>query len=308
MPDLTVIILTLNEALHIERCIRNAQRVTRTVVVVDSGSTDGTSDIAAALGARVLQNPWVNYAMQINWALQHADIRTEWVMRLDADEYMDEALQRSLLETLNSAAPDISGFDVKRYVIFQGRLIRYGGGASPVRELRVWRHGNALCNDCWMDEHIVLRQGRCGFVKGALVDHNLRSLTWWTQKHNGYASREAVELLNLEYGIRADGPIPRGMSLFPKTKRVLRNQLYSRLPVGLRPMLYFFYRYVLRLGFLDGLPGLTFHVLQGFWYRFLADMKVVEVKRYMRSANCDVRTAVNAMLSIDVSATTRRRD
>jgi glycosyltransferase involved in cell wall biosynthesis len=305
MLDLTVIILTLNEALHIERCIRNALGVARAVVVVDSGSSDGTRDIAAALGARVLQNPWVNYATQINWALQHADIHAEWVMRLDADEYMDETLQRSLSDTLHSAAPEIGGFDVKRYVLFQGRLIQYGGGVSPVRELRVWRHGNAFCNDRWMDEHMVLQQGRCGLVKGMLVDHNLHSLTWWTKKHNGYASREAVELLNLEYGFRTDGPIPRGMSLFPKTKRALRNKLYSRLPVGLRPMLYFFYRYVLRLGFLDGLPGLTFHVLQGFWYRFLADMKVLEVKRHMRTANCDVATAIRSVLGIDLEATRR---
>jgi hypothetical protein len=126
-------------------------------------------------------------------------------------------------------------------------------------------------------------------------------LSWWTDKHNRYASREAVDLLNLEYGFMPHDSVAslQGGSQ-AGLKRWLKEVVYARLPGGLRAFAYFFYRYVIRCGFLDGRAGGAFHVLQGFWYRYLVDAKVAEVRRYMRDRNCDVRIAIEAVLGIRV--------
>ena len=118
-----------------------------------------------------------------------------------------------------------------------------------------------------MDGRTHRGSGRTVRVEGDLIDDNLNSLSWWTDKHNGYASREAVELLNLEFKFlqRVDGILPSERSR--AGKQWVKENIYAILPPGIRALLYFTYRYVMQLGFLDGRIGTTFHVLQGFWYR-----------------------------------------
>jgi len=183
---------------------------------------------------------------------------------------------------------------------FLGRPIRWGG-LFPIRVLRVFRHGAGRCEDRWMDEHILV-DGATADLSGEIVDDNLNSLTWWTEKHNAYASREVVDLLNLEYGFMAHETVAdiRGGQQ-AGVKRWLKEKVYARLPDGLRAFAYFFYRYVVRLGFMDGKEGTAFHVLQGFWYRYLVDMKLHEVQTYIKKNNVDVETAIRDVLGIDVS-------
>ena len=297
---LTVLILTYNEALHVERCVRSAQRVADEVLVVDSYSTDATVDIARRLGARVLQNGWTNYATQLNWSLQNGSIHTDWVMRLDADEYLDDRLLGSLRRALSEAPEAVGGFEVNRRIRFLGREIRHGGMA-PLWVTRVWRNGWARCEARWMDEHIVLSRGRISRLPGAIVDDNLNTLTWWTQKHNLYANREAVDLLDRRYGLGLAEPAESGLNRQARLKRWLKNRVYARLPLGVRPWLYFFYRTVLRLGVLDGARGMMFHTLQGLWYRLLVDAKVTEVERAMAERGCAAPDAIRQVLGIEVN-------
>lgn len=264
-PQLTIVILTRDEARHLERCLASVAGLPARVLIVDSGSTDATITIAEAAGARVLRHDWVNYARQFNWALDHGGIDTPWTMRLDADEVVEPALASAIIAFL--AAPgDRMGAIVNRRVEFLGRTIRWGG-VYPVPLLRLWRTGAGRCQDKWMDEHIEVG-GPITTLDGMLADINLNNIGWWTEKHNRYASREAVDTL-LRAAATGDG-------------RPLRFRLYALAPPGLRPLLYFLWRYVARLGFLDGWQGLVFHVLQGFWYRFLVDVKVWELRRLMR--------------------------
>ncbi|MFN3682010.1 MAG: glycosyltransferase family 2 protein [Nitrospira sp.] len=296
---LAAIILTFNEEKHLRRCIESLQGLPSQVLVVDCYSTDSTVEVARGLGARVVQHPWTNYAQQFNWALTQLSPDTEWVLRIDADEVLTPSLVREIKDRLPSIDPQVDGIYVGRYVTFQGKLLRYGG-LFPVKLLRLFRYGHGQCENRWMDEHIKVK-GRVVEFRGEMIDDNLNSLTWWTDKHNRYASREAVDLLNLEYGF-----IPRDSvaSLIggqqAGVKRWLKEVVYARLPVGWRAFAYFFYRYVLRLGFLDGQAGAAFHVLQGFWYRYLVDAKVAEVKRYMREQQVDVRVAIERVLDITV--------
>jgi hypothetical protein len=149
-----------------------------------------------------------------------------------------------------------------------------------------------------MDEHIQVA-GQTVEFSGELVDHNLNTLSWWIDKHNRYSSLEALELLNLEFSFKPNDPIGavRGGGEAAR-KRWIKEHLYAKWPGGIRAFTYFVYRYVIRLGFLDGREGAAFHFLQGWWYRFLVDCKVAEVKRYMRMHDARVETAIEHVLHI----------
>ena len=296
---LVAIILTLNEERHLARCLASVRAIASEIVVADCFSTDATLEIARAQGARVIQQEWVNYATQFNWALTQLDPDTDWVLRIDADEVLTPELRAEIQARLPGLGPDIDGVYCGRRMTFQGRPIRHGG-VFPVRVLRLFRYGRGQCENRWMDEHIKVAGPTVDFT-GELIDDNLNSLTWWTAKHNQYASREAVDLLNLEYHFMPHDTVAslRGGSQ-AGVKRWLKEQVYARLPGGFRAFAYFFYRYVIRLGFLDGQAGTAFHFLQGFWYRYLVDAKVAEVKRYMAASGCDVVEAIERVLAISV--------
>lgn len=294
---ITAVILTYNEEKHIQRCINSLHDVVQEIVVVDSFSTDLTVAIAENLGARVIQHSFFHHAAQFNWGLSQLDEKTDWVLRIDADEYLTPELASEIRSRLPSISQAVDGVAFGRRMKFQGRLIRHGG-VFPVQVLRLFRYGRGECENRWMDEHIKVIGLSVDF-KSELIDDNLNSLTWWTDKHNRYASREAVELLNLEYGFMARNSVAvTGGSAEARAKRLVKEMVYARLPGGFRAFAYFIYRYVLRLGFLDGHAGTAFHFLQAFWYRYLVDAKVAEVRRCMRDSSCCVHIAIERVLGI----------
>ena len=126
-----------------------------------------------------------------------------------------------------------------------------------------------------MDEHMVLAGGHVRRLPGRIVDHNLNTLTWWADKHNRYANREAADLLVLR--IAAGRPEASALTRQAALKRWLKSQVYAKLPLGVRPFVFWIYRLVFQLGFLDGARGVMFHTMQGLWYRLLVDSKVKEV-------------------------------
>lgn len=268
--DITVIILTYNEAMHIERCIASARRVTDKIYVVDSHSTDGTQELAQRAGAVVVEHDYVNQAQQMQWAIDNLDITSEWVMRMDADEYLTDKLVDEIKSRLPELPEDITGVYLPRDVIFQGRNVRHGRLHAP-KILRMWRRGCAYMEQRWMDEHMVLVNGNPVTFKSRFVDHNLSSLADWTQKHNNYSNRElAVEAMR-RYGIGDDDEALKG--------RNQKKGMYYRLPAFFRAGVYFSVRYFLLGGFLDGKAGLIWATLQAYWYRFLIDAKLNEMNR-----------------------------
>ncbi|OWU78015.1 spsA [Marinibacterium profundimaris] len=292
-------ILTRDEARHIGRALASVSRIARRIVVVDSGSTDDTIRIARAAGARVLRHPWTNYATQLNWALDQLPPETGWVLRLDADEIVTPPLAHEIARQLPLQSPDTDGIYVSRRMTFMGRPIRWGG-VFPVRVLRLFRHGRGRCEARWMDEHVLV-SGPTGDFGGEILDDNRNTLGWWTDKHNAYAAREVVDLLNLEHRFLAHETIAGLQRGRPSgVKRWIKEHLYARLPGGWRAGAYFLYRYVVRLGFLDGREGAAFHVLQGFWYRYLVDAKLYQVRRHMRETGADAPTAIAEVLGIRV--------
>ncbi len=277
-PSITAIVLTKDEGLHIRRCIESLIPAVQRVCIIDSGSIDDTLKIAESLGAGVFRNPWINYAAQFNWALGHCGISTDWVLRLDADEYLEPGLQLELQQSLSSIDADVHGILLKRKYFFMRSWIRHGG-MYPIHHLRLWRTGSAQLESRWMDEHAVLSSGRTAKFDGAFVDDNLRDLAWWSGKHIGYATREAVQALLDQFGLDASQAVNVRSGAQASVKRWVKKKVYNRLPLGLGPFLYLLYRLFPRLGILDGRRGIAFHVLQGFWYRLLVDLRRNELKR-----------------------------
>jgi glycosyltransferase involved in cell wall biosynthesis len=252
------------------------------MVVIDSFSTDRTVEIARSLGAEVLQHPWKNHADQFRWGLEAAAPNTPWVMRIDSDEYFEASVPELLGTLLPALADDVAGVTVKRKFIFRERWIRHGR-YYPTILLRIWRNGAGEIEQRWMDEHIILNRGRATLLEGGdLVDHNLNSLDAWIAKHNRYATLAMVDYLNREVGLFDEDSRIGATEGAAKRNRFLKNSVYARLPLYLRAVLIYVYRYVFRFGFLDGRVGLVFHFMHGFWLFMLIDAKLDEARDFIK--------------------------
>lgn len=294
---IVAIILTFNEELHIQRCLERLQGIVSDFLVIDSFSSDNTVKIAESYGAKVLQHKWVNYADQFKWGMSQVDSDADWIMRIDADEYLSADYAHAIQNKLLTLPLEVAGVYCGLRRIFQGKMIRFG--AVNISMLRLWRFGKGTMETRWMDEHVKL-DGKAIHFSGYIIDHNLNSLGWWTTKHNGYSAREVVDILNKEHQFLTTGVNKLNLKSPFGMKRWLKENVYAKLPGGIRAFAYFCYRYFFALGFLDGAAGLSFHFLQGFWYRFLVDAKLAEVKRVMRESNLSVSVAIKQVLDIDI--------
>jgi glycosyltransferase involved in cell wall biosynthesis len=278
MLDLSVVILTFNEEIHIRRCIENIKPIAKEIFIVDSFSTDKTVVIAESLGAKIYRNTWENnYARQFNWALTHLPTQTNWVLRLDADEYLTPESIDELNNKLDRLPEDITGVILKRRHVFIDKWIKKG--TYPVKLMRLFRYKKAFCEQRWMDEHIQLTEGVAIEFEHDFVDHNLNDLSWWITKHNGYAIREAIDLLDIELNLcettKVNALAGQGQAASKRNKKLS----YAKAPLFLRAFAYFIYRYIFRLGFTEGKEGFLWHFLQGWWYRTLVDAKIFEIKK-----------------------------
>ena len=242
---ISLIILTYNEEIHIGRLLENIAGFADEVFIVDSYSTDKTLEIAEKYGAKIIQHPFENQAQQFNWALDNLNIKNEWILRLDADEYLTPELKNEIADVLlNTETSDVSkidgdvrtsdvqninGFYIKRRVYFMGRWIKHGG-YYPAWFLRLFKKGKARSEQRAMDEHIVLLDGKAEKLKNDFIDDNRKDLTWWIGKHNNYASREVEEVLketrNKRQEINAGG-----ISGQTARKRWMKDNFYYRLPL-----------------------------------------------------------------------------
>lgn len=279
MLDISVLILTYNEEVHIQRCLENVRSFAKEVIIIDSYSTDNTIEIAKKYGAIILQNKWENnYAKQLNWGLQHAPIDTQWILRLDADEYLLPELIEELNDQLPNLSNDVTGVIFNRRHIFMGKWMKRG--IYPVKLLRLFRTGKGVCEQRLMDEHIQLLEGRSVEFKHDFCDHNLNDLSWFCHKHVNYAIREAVDLLDIELNLTGVAKTDENKHLNAQAlrKRMAKHR-YVKQPLFWRSFAYFCYRYFFKRAFLDGKIGFIWTFLQGWWYRTLVDAKIFEIKR-----------------------------
>lgn len=274
--SLTAIVLTYNEEKHLERCLKSLKNICDEIIIIDSYSNDKTEEISEKYNAKFYQNKFVNQAVQINWALENVKINSEWIIRIDADEYLTEKLVSNISKEIqNKPDSKINGFRVKRLMYFMDKPMKRGG-MYPIQHLRIWRNGFASCEQKWMDERMVLKNGIVKSIEGDLIDHNLNNITWWTNKHNNYATREAIDILDKIYDFTQTEEEVSNLFGKPEEQRRWLKIRYLKLPLFVRPILFVFFRYIIQLGFLEGKRGFVWSVLQCGWYRFLVDVKILE--------------------------------
>ena len=275
---LTVIILTFNEEIHIERAILNAQKISKKIIVIDSGSNDRTISIAKKYEIKLVNKSFTTFSDKLNWCIKELEITTPWVIRLDADEYFSNNFLSNFENLIKKYDTNLSAVYVNRELCFMSKPIKFGG-YYPNYSIRIWRNRTVLCETRYLDEHIILKEGYSVYSNLKIIDNPLYPLSKWIQKHNNYASLEAKTYLETIYQNHEN--IEINENLFGKSierKKWLKNNFYYKLPIFSRSFIYFFYRYILRLGFLDGIHGFIFHILHSFWYRYLIDSIIYENK------------------------------
>ena len=270
MTHLTVIILTYNEALHIARAVDNVIGWAEHVYVLDSGSSDETCKLAEERGAKVFSRKFDNYSNQRNYAIKELPIPTDWILFLDADEYLTQELKGEISNELLD--PKADGYYLKRFFFFMGKQIRWGG-YSPIWILRLFKKEKGIFQR-EINEHLVLN-GKSAKLQYYFVDDNKESLKVWWNKHIDYAYREAVDLMNSNsqiiktnfWGSQAD------------RKLWIRYKIWNRIPPYIRPIALFIFRYFFRLGFLDGKSGLMYYFYHGLVYTMIIDSFYLELKQ-----------------------------
>ena len=275
MPlPISVVVLTLNEESNLPACLSSLGDLAAETFVVDSGSTDSTLEIARKFGAVVMVHAFKNYSQQRNWALDNLPFTQEWILHLDADHRLTPALRQELQRHFQNGAPNsVQGFLIRRRTIFLGKWIRFGGH-YPVYHAVLFQRQAGRCEDRLYDQHFHV-SGKLEKLNGDIEDIWTNSLARFTDRHNRWSDLEAVQQVKKKHSL-PEGQIQPRIFGNPQQRRRYFKCQHERLPLLLRSFLYFFFRYVIRFGFLDGRRGLIFHVLQGFWFRFLVDAKIIE--------------------------------
>jgi len=279
--SLTVVVLTYNEERNLPECLASLEGLRAELVVVDSGSTDRTLEIAGQFNAKVVRHSFETHARQWRWALANVGLSTEWVLALDADQRLTPSLREEIGRTLAAQGPPgggPAGFFVRRRQIFRGRWIRHGG-YYPKYLLKLFRADQAWVDAGELVDHHFRVKGDVARLAHDLIEENRNEadISAWVAKHNRYAMLQALQEFEAELRRR---PPPRAALFGSPDERVeWLKRVWARLPLYLRPCLYFVYRYVFRLGFLDGTEGFVFHALQAFWYRLLVDIRLDELRR-----------------------------
>ncbi|HTA42754.1 MAG TPA: glycosyltransferase family 2 protein [Bryobacteraceae bacterium] len=274
---LSAFVLTRNEELNLEDCLRSLAGWCQDIHLVDSFSTDRTLEIAERYGAIIHQHKFEGHTKQRLWALRNLPFKNEWVLALDADHRVTEDLQKELAQRFASPPEGFEGLFVNRRQIFRGRWIRFGG-YYPKHQLKIFKHQCAYLDDLEFDYRFYVK-GKTGILKYDILEANQNEwkISWFIEKHNKFATELATEEIkrereNLQYltRVRFWGN--------PDQRILWLKKVWGRLPAYVRPFLLFTYRYFLCLGFLDGKEGFVFHFLQSLWFRLLVDIRREELE------------------------------
>ncbi|MCK4373895.1 MAG: glycosyltransferase family 2 protein [Candidatus Brocadiae bacterium] len=270
MP-LSTLILTLNEEQDLRGCLQSVGWC-GDVVVLDSLSSDGTQAIAESLGARFFQREFDDFAGQRNYAIDNIEFKHDWVFHLDADERFTPALLDECVSAISKDAH--SGFLVPSKMVLWGRWLKHAA-AYPVYQMRLTKLGEIRFAQYGHGQREFAAKRGIGRLSEPYLHHSFSGgVTKWLERHSRYAVQEAAQSL-----AELRGRALNWRCLFSKnvvSKRRALKELSFRLPF--RPWLKFFYMYVLRMGFLDGAPGLTYCALQAI-YEYMICLKIKELRR-----------------------------
>lgn len=276
-PAFSFIILTFNEEQHLPRLLNSIAGLNAPIFILDSGSTDDTLKIAESFGAMVKFHPFENHPKQWDYALNNFEVQTPWVIGLDADQIVTPELLQLLINFNDETYGNVEGIYFNRKNIFKGKWIKHGG-YYPKYQLKMFRYGMGYSDlNENMDHRFIVAGNTTIWKKGHILEENLKEneIRFWIDKHNRYSDLVANEEIERMKNLRKQTIKPK---LFgdPYQRTAYLKSMWWKLPRFLRPFIYFTYRIIFQLGFLDGRTGILFHFLQGFWFRLIVDVKIAE--------------------------------
>lgn len=303
--EITAVVLAYNEALNIRACLESIAGFCP-IHVIDSGSDDGTPEIARRFTDHVHFHPYENHARQWEWALDKLPIRTEWILALDADFTVTDALKARIGGTIGTLPERVAGVYVRHRYKFGGGEIRFGG--TKQHWLRIVRRGRASPDLSDLVDFRFVVDGETRRWPEAVVEYNRNDddISVWLNKQDKFSLRLAVEEELRRSGGHRWQVEPRFFGNTDERFAWLRDR-WLGLPLFLRPAIYFFYRYIVAGGFLDGRAGFLYHALQGFWLRTIVDWKIAQLRQAGLTGN-DLERAEKAMLQTRSGSVTRLLD
>jgi glycosyltransferase involved in cell wall biosynthesis len=268
--EIVVLILTYNEKENIETCIQSVKGWADDIKVIDSGSTDGTIEILKNHDVQCINNPFLDFSKQRNFAIDQLNSDyTGWVLFLDADEYLTTEIKQEISVSIKSDY--YTNYFLNRKFFWQKKWIKRG--YYPCHIIRLFKNGFGRCEDRTVNEHLIV-DGPTGFIKEDFVHECKKPISFWIEKHIKRAQLEANELTK-----RSDHQVP--ISLFKnkvETKRWIRFNIWERLPIFIRPFMLFFFRLIFQRGILDGKVAFGYHFLQTLWFTTLIDIYYLEAR------------------------------
>lgn len=276
--EFSFIILTLNEEQHLPRLLNSISGLGAETFILDSGSTDQTLNIIKQYQMQSAYHKFENHPLQWSYALQNFPIRTPWVIGLDADQVVTPELFQQLSQFKNKDFSTINGIYFNKKYIYKNKWLKHGG-FYPKYLLKMFRYpmGYSDLNEA-MDHKFQVPGKTIIWKKGHLIEENHKenSLSFWIEKHNSYSDQLALEEIEKIQKLRHQNPNINFWGS-PNEQKAWMKRLWWSLPKYLRPILYFSYRIIIQRGLLDGKTGITYHFLQGFWFRFIIDVKIDEM-------------------------------
>ena len=260
----TAIIITKNESLHIGRCIDSIKKHVSRIVVVDSGSEDETESIVLRKGCEFYFNKWEGYANQVNWAINKVFSSSDWIVRIDADEVINEC-NLTIKEYLAQLGSEVNGLNIRRNIYFGKELVQSGGMYNQ-KILRIIRSGFGKCDNKTMDEHLISEELIID-SPFTFSDISLISFKEFVCKHIDYANLEVIA----RFENAKDGNKRLKYSKSTIIKKFLKENIFYKLPAKLRPFLFYFYRLFLRGGIFDRTGAFYYHFFQGLMYRYFVE-------------------------------------
>ena len=250
--SISAVILTYNEEKNIEKCLNSVSNWVDEKIIVDSFSTDKTLEIARRYTDKIYQNKYDGHPQQWQWTLDNVSIKNDWIFAIDADFVVTEELWEEISRRFAQLDKEVSGFYVRHKETFKGKPILHGG-VYPSYWLRIFKKNKVRIDENELvDVHFYV-DGKTEKLEFDLIEHNLKDdgIFFWIEKQNKFAKKYAIEEIKRR-NRSLDYPVKPTLLGSQDQRKLFFKNIWHRLPLYVRPFIYFFYRYILKLGFLDG--------------------------------------------------------
>ena len=278
---LSVLVLTKNEERNIGACLDSIAGWASDIVVVDSGSEDRTLELCAERGVRTVFHAYADHRSQIGWGITGIAWEHQWLLLLDADNVVTPELKIDIERMLRNDRHDVNGYYNPHHHYFRNRRVR---GLKP-EWLRLVRRSHVKVDDSELVDFRLVVKGTIGRLPGAIVESNANELDidFWIDKHQKFARRMAIEeILRAEKMLAWSAHLRPTLLGNPDQRMIWLKNIWYGMPLYVRPVLLFLYRYFIRRGFLDGWNGFVYHALQTFWFRLIVDVHISDYRRQLR--------------------------